>query len=233
MKTILFQGDSITDCGRYRKATDKKESTRVFFSDGRFFKKKTALGEGYPSIVSSQLKKLLPDEYRYYNRGVGGDKITSVYDRMQKDIIDIKPDYMSILIGVNDVWHRYEFTGEGTTAEKFEKTYDLLLARLKSEFPELKLIIMGAFVLEGTATCNRESHPDRYAVFTKEVAQMASIAKKLAGKYSCPFIDLQSAFDEANKTFSAKELLSDGVHPTRKGHEIIAREWLVAFSELE
>ena len=233
MKTILFQGDSITDCSRYRKATDRKQSTRVLFSDGKLFKKRTALGEGYPAMVSAELEKAFPGEYKFYNRGVGGDKITSVYDRMQKDIIDIKPDYMSLLIGVNDVWHRYEFNHNGTTDEMFEKTYDLLLSKLKAEFPGLKLIIMGAFVLEGSATADRDSHPDRYAVFSREVAQMAAIAKKLSEKYGCIYIDLQSVFDEAVKTSPASELLADGVHPTGKGHAIITQQWLNAFELLK
>ena len=233
MKTILFQGDSINDCGRYRKATDKKQSIRVLYSDGKLFKKKTALGEGYPAIVSAELEKSFPGEHKFYNRGVGGDKITSIYDRMKKDILDLKPDYMSLLVGVNDVWHRYEFSHVGTSAVKFEETYDALLSRLKAEFPELKLIIMGPFVLEGAATCNRESHPDRFAVFTKEVAQLASIAEKLAEKYNCPYIDLQSIFNEASKNISCDKLLSDGVHPTRKGHEIITQHWLAAFDTIK
>lgn len=232
MKTILFQGDSITDCGRYRKATDKKQYTRVLFSDGKFFKKKTALGEGYPAMVSAELEKSFPGEYKFINKGVGGDKITSIYERMQQDITDLKPDYMSLLVGVNDVWHRYEFTHIGTSAVKYKETYDLLLSKLKSDFPDLKLIIMGPFVLEGTATADRESHLDRYAVFTKEVAEMAEIAKSLAVKYECPFIDLQSVFDEAVKTVPANKLLSDGVHPTKKGHELITEKWLEAFNIL-
>lgn len=233
MKTILFQGDSITDCSRYRKATEKKQSTRVLYSYGILFRKITALGEGYPAMVSAELEKTSRMKYKFYNRGIGGDKITSIYERMQKDIISLKPDYMSLLVGVNDVWHRYEFKHDGNDAVKYETTYDKLLCELKAEFPELKLIIMGPFILEGTATSDRESHPDRLAVFTKEVAELAEIAKKLAEKYGCPFIDLQSVFNEANKKIPANELLSDGVHPTRKGHELIAKEWLKVFDDLK
>lgn len=229
MKTILFQGDSITDCGRYRKATDKKQSTRVLFSDGKLFKKKTALGDGYPAMVSAELEKQHPGEFKFYNSGVGGDKITSIYERMQDDIISLKPDFMSLLVGVNDVWHRYEFSHEGTSAKKYEETYDKLLTQLRTEFPELKILLMGAFVLEGTATADRESHPDRYAVFRREVAEMSDIAERLAEKHGCDFIDLQSVFDEAVKTSPASTLLSDGVHPTEKGHRLITNEWLKVF----
>lgn len=231
MKTILFQGDSITDCSRYRKATDEKQYSRVIFSDGRPFKKVTALGEGYPAMVSAKLEKKYPGDFRFYNRGVGGDRIPDVYARIVKDIINLKPDYMSLLVGVNDVWHGFDFGHNGTGVVRFEKVYNILLEELKEEFPELKVVIMGPFVLEGTATVNRPSQPDRYAEFRNGVAEMASIAKKLADKHGFPFINLQSVFDEVVKHVPANELLSDGVHPTAKGHEIITKEWLKVFEE--
>ncbi|MBR5827013.1 MAG: hypothetical protein IKY78_08025, partial [Clostridia bacterium] len=155
MKTILFQGDSITDCSRYRKATDDKESSRVIFSDGRLFKKVTALGEGYPAMVSAELEKQYPNKFRFHNRGVGGDRIPDVYARIVKDIINLKPDYMSLLVGVNDVWHDFDFGKNGTGTIRFEKVYNILLEELKEEFPEIKIVIMGPFVLEGTATADR------------------------------------------------------------------------------
>ena len=231
MKTILFQGDSITDCSRYRKATDDKQSTRVIFSDGRLFKKITALGEGYPAMVSAEFEKQHKGEYRFYNRGVSGDRIPDVYARIVKDIINLKPDYMSLLVGVNDVWHGFDFGKNGTGAVRFEKVYNILLEELKEEFPEIKIVIMGPFVLEGTATADRPEQPNRYEEFRNGVAEMAAITRKLADKHGYPFIDLQSVFDEAAKGTPAKELLSDGVHPTVKGHEIITKEWLKVFKE--
>lgn len=231
MKTILFQGDSITDCSRYRKATDDKESSRVIFSDGRLFKKVTALGEGYPAMVSAELEKQYPNKFRFHNRGVGGDRIPDVYARIVKDIINLKPDYMSLLVGVNDVWHDFDFGKNGTGTIRFEKVYNILLEELKEEFPEIKIVIMGPFVLEGTATADRTEQPNRYEEFRNGVAEMAAIARKLADKHGYPFIDLQSVFDEAVKSTPAKELLSDGVHPTAKGHEIITKEWLKVFKE--
>lgn len=233
MKTILFQGDSITDCGRYRKETDKKKSSVALFRDGKLFKKITALGDGYPALVSAELENSHPGEFRFVNRGVGGDRITDVYSRIVKDIIKLKPDYMSLLIGVNDVWRNYDSDGTGTGVARFEKIYDILLDELKEEFPELKIIIMGAFVIRGTATDNRKDQPDRYSRFRSDVAEMADIAKKLAEKYGYSFIDLQSAFDEAVKTVPASELSGDGVHPTIKGHQLITEKWLEAFRKAE
>ena len=233
MKTILFQGDSITDCGRYRKATEEKQSTIRPFRDGKLLKRITALGDGYPAMVTAELQSRYPGKYRYINRGVGGDRITDIYSRIVADIIKVKPDYMSLLIGVNDVWRNYDSDGTGTGIERFQKVYDIVLDELKAEFPQLKIIIMGAFVLEGPATRSKPEDPNRYNNFRNDVAVMADIAKKLAEKYGHSYIDLQAAFDEAVKTVPASELSGDGVHPSAKGHQLITEKWLEAFSKLE
>ena len=232
MKTILFQGDSITDCSRYRKATDKKQESRALWSGGKLFKKITALGEGYPAMVSAELEKRCPGSYKFINRGVGGDRIPDIYSRIVKDIIKVNPDYMSLLVGVNDVWRNFDSEGTGTGAVRFEKIYNILLEELKEEFPELKIIIMGPFLLHGSAGDNRPDEPDRFERFSRDVAEMAGIAKKLAEKHGLKFVDLQAMFDEAVKTTPAIELTGDGVHPTAKGHQLITKEWLKAFDEI-
>lgn len=231
MKTILFQGDSITDCGRYRKATDSKQETLALFRDGKLFKKITALGDGYPAMVAAELESKYPGKYKYINRGVGGDRITDVYSRIVQDIINLKPDYMSLLVGVNDVWRAFD-SGYGTGTARFEKIYDILLDELFTEFPDLKIIIMGPYVLPGPAADNTPEQPDRFRKFTLAVAEMADIAKKLAEKYGCPYIDLQGILDEAIKAVPVKELTGDGVHPSAKGHEVIKNEWIKAFEKI-
>ena len=232
MKTILFQGDSITDCSRYRKATDDKQETIALWSCGRLFKKITAMGEGYPKLVSQALASKAPDAYKFYNRGVSGDRIPDVYSRIVKDIIKLKPDYMSLLVGVNDVWRDFDSEGTGTGAVRFEKVYNILLEELKQELPGLKIIIMGPFLLHGSAGDNRPDEPDRFERFSAAVAEMADIAKNLADKYGHKFVDLQAMFDQAVKATPVKELTGDGVHPTLKGHELITKEWLRAFEEI-
>ena len=101
MKRILFQGDSITDCGRSR--------------DNDGYK-----GHGYPRIVMWKLNLDFPGEYKIFNRGVSGNRITDLYTRIKSDIINVKPDYLSILIGINDVWHEIDYNN-GVSAQKFEK----------------------------------------------------------------------------------------------------------------
>lgn len=202
MKTILFQGDSITDCGR---------------GDG--------LGTGYPLLVSASLGLDFPAEYEFINRGISGNRVVDVYARIKADIINLKPDVMSILIGINDVWH--EFAREnGVDAEKFYKIYSMLIEEVKSALPNIKIMILEPFVLPGVA------NEGRYEEWRPEVIKRAEKAKLIAEKYGLPFIPLQDKFDEACKDAPADYWLRDGVHPTANGHELIKREWIKTFNTL-
>ena len=223
MKTILFQGDSITDCGRLR--TDSANPILKGFAK---LQGKTPLGNGYPALVAKEFQ----GEYNLINRGVGGDRILDVYARIVRDIIKIKPDYMSLLVGVNDIWHGFDWNN-GTGIERYEKVYNILLEELKTELSNTKIIILEPFILEGTATANREGMPDRFTQFKDGMNKVSEITKKLSEKHNLKFVPLQSIFDEATKIHSASDLLSDGVHPTLKGHELIKNEWLKAFNEIK
>ncbi len=222
MKTILFQGDSITDCGRVR-----EENKNFFVRCYNTVKRKTLLGDGYPHLVAAEMGV----GYKFINKGVGGDRIVDVYGRIVKDIINIKPDCMSLLVGVNDVWRAFD-SDNGTGIKRFEKIYDIFLDEMQQELPDTKIIILGAFVLEGTATVNTPEQPDRYKQFRAGVEEVAAVTKALAEKYGHTYIDLQKIFDEAEKTVPAKDLLADGVHPTLKGHELIKNEWIKAYKAL-
>lgn len=226
MKTILFQGDSITDCGRLR-----DNNSNFFVKLYNTVKRSTPLGNGYPSLVANELGKTRQNEYKFINRGVSGDRIPDVYARIVRDIINIKPDYMSILVGVNDVWHGFDWNN-GTGVERFEKVYNIFLEEMKQYLPDTKIIILAPFVLEGTATADRPDQPDRYKKFRAGVEEMAAIEKRLAEKHGIKFVELQPLFDEEAKKNPCTELLSDGVHPTAKGHEIIKAAWIKAFEEI-
>lgn len=222
MKTILFQGDSITDCGRVR-----EENINFFTGIYNKITGKKPLGDGYPHLVAAEMGT----GYTFINKGVGGDRIVDVYGRIVKDIINIKPDFMSLLVGVNDVWRAFD-SDNGTGIKRFEKIYDIFLEEMQQELPDTKLIILGAFVLEGTATANRPDEPDRYKLFRAGVEEVATVTKALAEKYGHTYIDLQKVFDEAEKKVPAKDLLGDGVHPTLNGHELIKNEWIKAYKSL-
>ena len=212
-KIIVFQGDSITDAGR-----DKE--------------KNVSTGRGYATLVKAQLSADEPYQYQFYNRGISGNRVVDLYARIKIDMINLKPDYMSILIGVNDVWHEYT-RQNGVSAEKFEMVYGLMIEELKQALPDLKLFILEPFVLPGGATMNNEEHPHRWEFFRSEVELRAKAAKRVAEKYNLPFVPLQKMFDEADA--DAPEMgywLRDGVHPTPAGHELIKQQWLKTFKEL-
>lgn len=207
MKTILFQGDSITDCGRARD-------------------RDTFRGVGYAALITAKLNYEYPGEYHVINRGVSGNRIVDLYARVKKDIINLAPDYMSILIGLNDVWHEVD-EKNGVDAEKFEKIYDMLISEVLEELPNIKIMILEPYVLKGTAT------EENWETFYEETLKRAAAAKRIAEKYNLKFIPLQDKFDEKCKLAPADYWVGDGVHPANPGHELIAREWMNAFEEIK
>ena len=212
MKTILFQGDSITDANRSRE------------NDAN-------AGIGYATLVKGELGFKYPNQYEMFNRGISGNRVVDVYARIKKDIINLKPDIMSILIGVNDVWHEVS-RQDGVDADKYFKVYSMLIEEIKDALPDVTIMIMEPFVLKGSATEATEELPDRWNMFNIEVKKRAVKAKEIAEKFNLPFIPLQDKFDEAIKLAPSEYWLRDGVHPTTAGHELIKREWLKFFYEL-
>lgn len=206
MRTILFQGDSITDAGRVRENDSN-------------------VGSGYPALVKSTLGFENPGKYTFLNRGISGDKVVDVYARMKRDIINLKPDVMSVLIGVNDVWQEITH-GCGVDAEKYFKIYSMLIEEIKEALPDIQIMILEPFVLKGTAT------EEAWEEFRYEVERRAAKARMIAEKYELPFVLLQKKFDDAAKLAPADYWLLDGVHPTIEGHELIKREWMKSFETL-
>ena len=200
---ILFQGDSITDARRPRDLD-------------------WLLGGGYPTICAGMLVKERPNDVEVINRGVSGNRVVDLYARWKMDAINLKPDVISILIGVNDVWHEVG-NQNGVDVERFEMVYNLLLDYTKRDLPETKMILLEPFVLKESAT---EEHWD---YFSKEVALRAQATKRVAEKHGATFVPLQDMFDEAAKTAPASVFLRDGVHPTAAGHSMIADRWIEAF----
>ncbi len=206
MKTILFQGDSITDAGRS-------------YTDDHL------LGYGYPTMVSGTLGAEYPGQYRMYNRGVSGNRVVDLYARIKIDILNLKPDILSILIGVNDVWHEFG-SQNGVEAEKYFKIYSMLIEEIKEVLPDIKIMILEPFVLKASGT------QEHWTQFRREVEKRAEKAREVAEKYDLVFVPLQEKFDEAEKLAPAEDWLRDGVHPTFAGHEIIKRAWLEGMKSL-
>ncbi len=215
---ILFQGDSVTDAERVR--------DRVQFQE-------EYSGSCYATLIKAQLGFEHPGQYEFINRAVSGNRVVDVYARYNRDIRNLKPDVLSILIGVNDVWHEFiridgEPRANGISAPKFERIYDMMLADVRQELPDCRIILLEPFVLEGTATCNTEEDPARWPTFQREVALRGKVTRRLAEKYGAVFVPLQQVFDAACQQAGAAYWLEDGVHPSPMGHELIKQAWLQA-----
>lgn len=204
---ILFQGDSITDAGRAR---DNDIN----------------IGVGYPLLVKASLGFENPEKYEFFNRGISGNRVVDVYARIKNDIINLKPDVMSILIGVNDVWHEFAESPNGVDAEKYFKIYDMLISEVKNALPDIKIMIMEPFVLKACAT------EEKWDGFNTEVKKRAQMAKKISEKHNLPYICLQEGFDKLSENVPTSYWLGDGVHPTAMGHEYIKNQWMETFKKL-
>lgn len=213
-KVILFQGDSITDCGRDRNNLYD-------------------LAKGYPNLVMASLNLDEPYRYTAINKGISGNRIADLYARDQMDIINLKPDYLSILIGINDVWHGYAWDN-GADENKFEMIYCMLIEELQQKLPDTKIFLMEPFFLHGSATWSSDETPGRWEYYQKEAPLRQAAAKRVADKYGLLFVPMQQLFDEAEASAPYEGYwLWDGVHPTEAGHELIKRQWLKAFAQIK
>lgn len=209
MKRIVFQGDSITDCGRSR---DNEKN----------------FGHGYAAMVKARLGLDYPNEYKFFNRGIGGERIHHVLSRFKDDMAKLQPDYLSILVGINDIWNIVDDI-EFAEYDRYGDLYRMLLENIKVYIPQTKLFLMEPFCLEGYATAATEENPERYIRFKEQCAVKSAIVKGLAQEFGAVFIPLQEKLDKAKALIGDSELSYDGIHPTAIGHEIIARQWVRAF----
>ena len=200
---VLFQGDSITDAGRNREDPN-------------------SLGYGYPMLVAAQCGLEHPEAPSiFFNRGIGGDRTCNLVQRWEVDTLALQPELLSILVGVNNTWRRYD-AGEPTSTEVFEAEYRELLTRAKAGGCR-HLLIMEPFLLpvkEGQETWFEDLAPKQRVVW------------KLAQEFDAIFLPLQQIFNQAATCAAATHWLRDGVHPTPAGHALIAKHWIKAACEL-
>ncbi|MEI7955651.1 MAG: SGNH/GDSL hydrolase family protein [Verrucomicrobiota bacterium] len=206
---VLFQGDSITDGGRDYKAQ---------YLDH-------ALGHGYPYIIAANACGHYPElNLTFLNRGISGNKVSDLAARWQNDVIALKPDLLSILIGVNDVWHNLG-AKKGIPFDEIEATYEKMLTDTGSMLPGTKIVLCEPFILRGSANTKQWAEWD---AAIKKIQQMVA---RLGEKHKCPVVHFQRVFDEAVKRAPAEYWLFDGVHPAWAGHQILADEWLRVVKE--
>lgn len=212
MRIVLF-GDSITDMGRNR---ERNKSTDIY-----------SYGSGYPMFIAGDLYSENPRKYEVINRGIGGNRIVDLYARIKCDVWNLKPDVLSVLIGVNDVWHDLDFNN-GVDIDTFEKIYRMMIEDTKKVLPDVKIILCEPFLLRGSATV--QENTDLFQRFCK-VYEYAKVVKKLADEYGLHFLPLQEKLSNAAEKFGAEYYLYDGVHPMVAGAKLIADEWLQLFKE--
>lgn len=203
---ILFQGDSITDSGRDRGREGQANDHG-------------ALGNGYALLAGTGMLCAQPEaKLQVHNRGISGHKVFQLADRWQKDCLDLKPAVLSILIGVNDIWHKRNGHYDGTL-EVYERDYDALLARTREALPGTRLVVCEPFVLKCGAVDDS---------WFPEFDGYRAAARRVADKHRATFVAFHSMFEEAVKVAPAKHWAGDGVHPSAAGAGLMAAAWLRA-----
>lgn len=199
--TILFQGDSITDTGR-NKETEKPNM---------------GLGQGYVNLVASRLMADRPgDQLSFFNRGISGNRVVDLYARWKSDGVNLKPDVISILIGVNDTWHGFT-KNNGVEVDRYEAVYRMLLSYTKQVLPNVKLVLCEPFVVP----CGVVEAP-----WVVEIDARRKVVEKLAGEFKAAFAPFQVVLNEKLKEAPPAYWAADGVHPTPAGHAVLADCWI-------
>ncbi len=194
--TLVFIGDSITDCGR-----------------GRPVGQYAGLGEGYVAIVDSLLAAGYPERrIRVLNTGTSGHRIPDLEARWKSDVLDLRPDWLSVMIGINDVWRQFDraLEPDQVTIERYETVYRELLAQTR---PRLKgLVLASPYFIE----------PNRADPMRERMDAYGKVVERLAAEFDAVFVDVQAAFDRYLQHRPPQSLCGDRVHPSRIGHMIIA-----------
>jgi lysophospholipase L1-like esterase len=203
---ILFQGDSITDAGRKREETDANTGG--------------ALGGGYAFMAGSELLYQHADKnLKVYNKGISGNKVYQLAERWEADCLALKPNVLSLLIGVNDFWHTLTHNYKGT-AETYRKDLDALLDGTKKALPGVKLVIGEPFAVKGIKAVDDKWYPT-FDAYRRS-------ARELAAKHGAAFIPYQTVFDKAQQKAPGVYWTHDGVHPSVAGSQLMAQAWLAA-----
>lgn len=187
---ILFFGDSITDAGRNRENPND-------------------LGSGFVLFAANKLRLLYPEKnLQILNRGIGGDRTTELLARIEKDVVAEKPDLVVLLVGINDVWRRFD-SGEITTDEQFRENYKKLVETIQGT--GAKLVLIEPFILDVVSKKNFRPYVDAFNKIIREIAD---------GKI--PLVPMDEIFRGLTQDIAPEKFAADGVHPTHRGCRYIA-----------
>lgn len=202
-QTLVMTGDSITDCGRERPIGEGE-----------------GLGNGYVSLVNAVLTSQNPDSStRVVNTGISGNTVRHLKDRWQEDVLDLRPDWVSILIGINDVWRQFDQPFNPSThvyAEEYEQTLEDLVQTTQQLGSHV--VLMSPFYIE----------PNSADAMRQQMNAYGRIVAKCAEQHKCIFVNLQAEFDKLLTELYPAAIARDRVHPTLSGHFVIARAFLGA-----
>jgi lysophospholipase L1-like esterase len=202
---FLFQGDSITDGNRGR----SKDPNHI-------------MGHGYAFSVASRVgADFAESNHVFYNRGISGNQVPDLKKRWQTDTLDLKPDVLSILIGINDTSVLINKPAmEDADIDLFETTYRDILEQSKQQSPDTLFVLCLPFVYAVSKV------KDNWEKYSNTVARLTERVKKLASEFNAVVVDFPAVFDKASKRASIEYWMWDGIHPTVPGHELMAREWI-------
>jgi len=207
--TVLFQGDSITDCGR------NNCGGAGFDAHG--------MGPGYPGMIAARLSCDRPDvEWNFINLGISGNRVVDLYARWKMDCINLRPDVVSILIGVNDTWHEFN-RHNGVEVPRYARIYRELLAWTRQSLPQVKFVLLDPFLCPEVGDC----HP-----MAADVAARRKVVAELAEQFDAVHLKTQELFDAAARRAPQSHWSADGVHPTPAGQQLIADAWIAATAGL-
>lgn len=201
---ILFQGDSITDAGRDKKNQEKANDPG-------------SLGRGYPLYIASDLLGAHPElDLQIFNRGISGHKVPQLEARWKKDTLDLRPSVLSVLIGVNDMWHKMNGKYDGTV-DTYRDGLDDLIKNTKRKRPRTTIVICEPFALRCGAVKSS---------WFPEFDERRAAAKEVAQKHETLWVPFQTIFDNAiDAGTKPQHWARDGVHPTFSGHSLMAQSW--------
>ncbi|MEJ2608279.1 MAG: SGNH/GDSL hydrolase family protein [Anaerolineales bacterium] len=200
---VLFIGDSITDCGRDRSHPGWESSQY--------------LGDGYVNFVHDVLASAYPNAgIRILNTGVGGDTVRELAARWDSDVLRLHPSWLSVMIGINDVWQHFDsFRAKPPVSlEEYRRTLERLIGQVRQELDGL--VMMTPYYLEPNRSDPMRSLMDRFGEVVQELALL----------HEAVFVDTQAAFDELLQDLDPYELAADKVHVNTTGHRVLARAFL-------
>ena len=206
---ILFQGDSITDGNRLRGKENEWDLNHQ-------------MGHGYAFVVNALLGSRYPERnLKFINRGISGNRVADLYGRWKEDTLNLHPDVLSILVGINDCGSTI-YEDAGSDPDRFEKIYQLLIDEAKEQNPDLLLVLCEPFLLP---VGERKEHFKEWNDLMKPLQEKTRL---LAERNKTIFVPLQDKFNQLCEIRDPDYWVWDGVHPTVCGHQILADEWMKA-----